>query len=115
MPRNEKIEALLTLGRVKRSIQNLLLLLDALEEEECYVNAYWVLALIIEVDPEKGRDYLVISISGIFRCLIHSRWPDRKGLATGRSHHPKTRTSFRIGHLTYYRNVGGIYISRALF
>jgi len=53
----EKIEALLTLGRVKRSIQNLLLLLDALEEEECYVNAYWVLALIIEVDPEKGRDY----------------------------------------------------------
>ena len=57
MPRNEKIEALLTLGRVKGSIQNLLLLLDALEEEECYVNPCWVLALIIEVDSEKGRDY----------------------------------------------------------
>jgi hypothetical protein len=53
-PRSEKIQALIGLLQTNYSVVNLQMLQEAYEEEQCMVNALYILKRIIEKDSKKG-------------------------------------------------------------
>ena len=57
IPRNQKISALRGLVETNPSINNFLLLAEAFEELECFVNAYYIYFLIMLDDAQAGENH----------------------------------------------------------
>lgn len=75
--RNQKISALRDLVATKPSINNFLLLAEAFEELECYVNAYYIYYRIMLDDPLAGEKYFHQFFNRNFKELDPSE--DRQG------------------------------------
>jgi hypothetical protein len=71
-----KIAALLDLKQTKANVTNMLLLADAYEEEECFVNALYIYKRILLLDTKEGRQEWEAFCN---RNYDKFRWQDKEG------------------------------------
>jgi hypothetical protein len=71
-----KIEALIELKQTRPNVTNLLLLANAYEEAECYVNALYIYKRIVLLNTEQGRKEWIAFYERTYKKF---RWKDPEG------------------------------------
>jgi hypothetical protein len=76
--RNAKIEALKSLVETNGSVENLKLLADAYEADQCFVNANYIYFRMIWVNQEKAQKYFNEFYQGNFEILNSNFHPGQR-------------------------------------